>query len=151
MWEQGSRQFLAVQPYGANARIHEITSCLEELVESGCTRLTLDLAGVTFTCDPVTGAPGRWMVEASWGLGEAVVAGVVTPDHIIRTKNRPLVVPAPEAGKLDEFAGAVRAAGARSSPGHRNETRRSSGRVTHSTFSPGCRTRVGTARCGTCT
>ena len=36
--------------------------------------------------------------------------GVVTPDHIIRTKNRPLVVPAPEAGKLDDFAGAVRQA-----------------------------------------
>ena len=30
--------------------------------------------------------------------------GVVTPDHIIRTKNRPLVVPPPEAGKLDDFA-----------------------------------------------
>ena len=29
--------------------------------------------------------------------------GVVTPDHIIRTKNMPLVVPAPEAGKLDDF------------------------------------------------
>jgi len=36
--------------------------------------------------------------------------GVVTPDHIIRTKNKPLVVPAPEAGKLDDFAGAVKAA-----------------------------------------
>ena len=36
--------------------------------------------------------------------------GVVTPDHIIRTKNRPLLVPPPEAGKLDDFAGAVRAA-----------------------------------------
>ena len=35
--------------------------------------------------------------------------GVVTPDHIIRTKNKPLVVPPPEAGKLDEFAqGAAR-------------------------------------------
>ncbi|HSD91428.1 MAG TPA: bifunctional aldolase/short-chain dehydrogenase [Methyloceanibacter sp.] len=33
--------------------------------------------------------------------------GVVTPDHIIRTKNRPLVVPQPEAGKLDDFARAV--------------------------------------------
>lgn len=40
-----------------------------------------DVAGVLFTCDPVTRAPGRWTVEASWGLGEAVVAGVVTPDH----------------------------------------------------------------------
>jgi NAD(P)-dependent dehydrogenase (short-subunit alcohol dehydrogenase family) len=36
--------------------------------------------------------------------------GVVTPDHIIRTKNFPLLVPAPEAGKLDDFARAVRAA-----------------------------------------
>jgi NAD(P)-dependent dehydrogenase (short-subunit alcohol dehydrogenase family) len=27
----------------------------------------------------------------------------VTPDHAIRTKNLPLVVPAPEAGKLDDF------------------------------------------------
>ena len=36
--------------------------------------------------------------------------GVVTPDHIIRTKNKPLVVPAPEAGKLDTFGGAVKAA-----------------------------------------
>src|SRR6202012_2354684 len=30
--------------------------------------------------------------------------GVVTPDHTIRTKNWPMVVPAPEAGKLDEWA-----------------------------------------------
>jgi rhamnose utilization protein RhaD (predicted bifunctional aldolase and dehydrogenase)/NAD(P)-dependent dehydrogenase (short-subunit alcohol dehydrogenase family) len=39
--------------------------------------------------------------------------GVVTPDHIIRTKNRPLVVSPAEAGKLDEFAAAVHAAVAR--------------------------------------
>ncbi|MGI8724958.1 MAG: bifunctional aldolase/short-chain dehydrogenase [Methyloceanibacter sp.] len=36
--------------------------------------------------------------------------GVVTPDHIIRTKNTPLVLPPPEAGKLDEFADRVREA-----------------------------------------
>ncbi|MEM7193135.1 MAG: bifunctional aldolase/short-chain dehydrogenase, partial [Pseudomonadota bacterium] len=36
--------------------------------------------------------------------------GVVTPDHIIRTQNKPLVVPAPEKGKLDTFADAVQAA-----------------------------------------
>lgn len=29
--------------------------------------------------------------------------GVVTPDHIIRTKNTPLVLSAPEAGKLEDF------------------------------------------------
>ncbi len=36
--------------------------------------------------------------------------GVVTPDHIIRTKNRPLVVPPPQSGKLEDFAAAVREA-----------------------------------------
>ena len=36
--------------------------------------------------------------------------GVVTPDHIIRTKNFPLLVPPPEAGRLEDFAQAVRAA-----------------------------------------
>ena len=29
--------------------------------------------------------------------------GVVTPDHTIRTKNWPVIVPAPQAGKLDEW------------------------------------------------
>jgi len=30
--------------------------------------------------------------------------GVVTPDHTIRTKNWPVIVPAPQAGKLEEWA-----------------------------------------------
>ena len=34
-------------------------------------------------------------------------AGVVTPDHTIRTKNWPLVVPAPHAGGLDDWKAAV--------------------------------------------
>lgn len=38
-----------------------------------------DVAGVLFTRHPVTGADER-VIEASWGLGEAVVAGLVTPD-----------------------------------------------------------------------
>ncbi|HEX5508204.1 MAG TPA: bifunctional aldolase/short-chain dehydrogenase [Pseudolabrys sp.] len=34
--------------------------------------------------------------------------GVITPDHTIRTKNWPLIVPPPEAGNLDDFRKAVR-------------------------------------------
>ncbi|HVH79939.1 MAG TPA: bifunctional aldolase/short-chain dehydrogenase, partial [Stellaceae bacterium] len=37
-------------------------------------------------------------------------AGVATPDHTIRTKNYPLIVPAPDAGRLDDFAAGTRAA-----------------------------------------
>ncbi len=43
-------------------------------------------------------------------LGAYSQRGVVTPDHIIRTKNRPLVVPPPEADRLGDFADAVREA-----------------------------------------
>ncbi len=39
-----------------------------------------DTAGVMFTRNPVTGGDER-VIEASWGLGEAVVAGIVIPDH----------------------------------------------------------------------
>jgi pyruvate,water dikinase len=39
-----------------------------------------EAAGVMFTKNPVTGADER-VIEASWGLGEAVVAGLVIPDH----------------------------------------------------------------------
>ncbi len=38
------------------------------------------------------------------------MAGVATPDHAIRTKNQPLLVPPPEPGQLDEFAAASRQA-----------------------------------------
>jgi pyruvate,water dikinase len=42
--------------------------------------VTPDSAGVMFTRNPITGADER-VIEASWGLGEAVVAGRVIPDH----------------------------------------------------------------------
>jgi pyruvate,water dikinase len=37
-------------------------------------------AGVLFTRDPVSGADER-LIEAAWGLGEAVVSGLVVPDR----------------------------------------------------------------------
>ena len=39
-----------------------------------------EVAGVLFTRNPVSGAAER-VIEASWGLGEAVVAGLVVPDR----------------------------------------------------------------------
>jgi rhamnose utilization protein RhaD (predicted bifunctional aldolase and dehydrogenase)/NAD(P)-dependent dehydrogenase (short-subunit alcohol dehydrogenase family) len=43
-------------------------------------------------------------------LGRYGRAGVATPDHTIRTKNYPLLVPAAEAGRMDEFRRAVQEA-----------------------------------------
>jgi pyruvate,water dikinase len=39
-------------------------------------------AGVAFSIHPVTGNRSRMVVEGSWGWGEAVVQGLVTPDHV---------------------------------------------------------------------
>lgn len=39
-----------------------------------------DTAGILFTLDPMTGSRDHVLINASWGLGEAVVGGQVTPD-----------------------------------------------------------------------
>ena len=47
-----------------------------------------DVAGVMFTANPVTGARDETIVEASAGLGEALVSGLVTPDHFVLRNTR---------------------------------------------------------------
>ena len=43
-------------------------------------------AGVMFTVDPATGAADRVVIEGSFGLGEAVVSGRVSPDRYVVDK-----------------------------------------------------------------
>jgi pyruvate,water dikinase len=42
-----------------------------------------DAAGVLFTVNPVTGGRDQVVINANWGLGEAVVGGQVTPDIVV--------------------------------------------------------------------
>ncbi|MFQ6005056.1 MAG: bifunctional aldolase/short-chain dehydrogenase [Woeseia sp.] len=51
-------------------------------------------------------------------LSDYGTRGVVTPDHIIRTKNKPLIVPAPDAQHFDEFTAAVADAATRFRQGY---------------------------------
>lgn len=44
------------------------------------------IAGVMFTCNPVSGDPSMIAINASWGLGQAVVGGEVTPDDLLVSK-----------------------------------------------------------------
>jgi len=41
-----------------------------------------EAAGILFTANPVTGRRDQAMISAAWGLGEAVVGGLVTPDAL---------------------------------------------------------------------
>lgn len=43
-------------------------------------------AGVLFTLHPVTGASDQVMINATWGLGEALVSGRVNPDSVLADK-----------------------------------------------------------------
>ncbi|HXX24543.1 MAG TPA: PEP/pyruvate-binding domain-containing protein [Terriglobia bacterium] len=45
-----------------------------------------DVAGILFTANPLTGARDHMMINAAWGLGEAIVGGQVTPDTIVVAK-----------------------------------------------------------------
>ena len=45
-------------------------------------------SGVLFTADPVTGRSDRLIIEACFGMGEALVSGKVTPDRFLLSKRR---------------------------------------------------------------
>jgi pyruvate,water dikinase len=42
-----------------------------------------EVAGVLFTADPMTGRRHQAVIDASFGLGESVVSGLVNPDHFL--------------------------------------------------------------------
>jgi pyruvate,water dikinase len=43
-------------------------------------------SGVMFTLNPANGDPSKISIESSWGFGEAIVGGLVTPDSFIVDK-----------------------------------------------------------------
>jgi len=44
-------------------------------------------SGVVFSANPITGSRDEVMINASWGLGESVVSGSVTPDTLVLRKS----------------------------------------------------------------
>ena len=60
---------------GFEDRSVNIAVVVQELINA-------DKAGVLFTSHPVTGEP-ETIVEASWGLGESIVSGRVSPDKYV--------------------------------------------------------------------
>jgi pyruvate,water dikinase len=49
-------------------------------------------SGVMFTANPITNDTNQLMINASWGLGEAIVSGTVTPDEYILDKTNKKVI-----------------------------------------------------------
>jgi phosphoenolpyruvate synthase/pyruvate phosphate dikinase len=45
-----------------------------------------DVSAVVFSANPITGNRGEIVINASWGLGESIVGGAVTPDTFVVRK-----------------------------------------------------------------
>jgi pyruvate,water dikinase len=58
---------------------------VQELVQS-------DVSGVLFTANPLTGLLSESVIEATFGLGEALVSGQVEPDHFVVNTHRGEIV-----------------------------------------------------------
>ena len=53
---------------------------IQKMIES-------EISGVAFTVHPVTKDKNQMIIEAGWGLGEAIVSGSITPDSYVVDKN----------------------------------------------------------------
>jgi len=64
--------------YRARQNVEQNTVKLAVVVQK---MVPAEIAGVMFTANPVSGARDELLIDANPGLGEAVVSGMVTPDH----------------------------------------------------------------------
>ncbi|HEY7396762.1 MAG TPA: PEP/pyruvate-binding domain-containing protein [Gaiellaceae bacterium] len=81
---------------GATVRAPAMGVAVQRMVDA-------EVAGVLFTCNPVSGDPSVVAIDASWGLGVAVVGGEVTPDEYLVSKVTGEVVRSTVNAKLVEY------------------------------------------------
>lgn len=74
LWTEHAFQYRRAR--GFDHRSVAMAVVVQHLVEA-------DFAGVIFTADPVSGRTDRVIVEACYGLGEALVSGKISPDRLI--------------------------------------------------------------------
>jgi pyruvate,water dikinase len=74
LWTDRAVTYRAVQGIGPSAV--SLAVVVQRMVDAA-------VAGVLFTANPVTGRRHEAVIDASPGLGEAVVSGAVNPDHFV--------------------------------------------------------------------
>ena len=108
-----------VAPLAAVAPILRGACSLKDLeVEGAWRRLVLEFRSNQAILDFVNGAD----------VARYSQAGVVTPDHTIRTKNWPLLVPPPVDGKIEDFKKAAQAAAQKFMANYKNYFARNNAR-----------------------
>lgn len=69
--------------YKGEMRFEEVTPTIAVVVQR---QVASDVAGVAFSINPLTNDFDETLINASWGLGEALVSGDVTPDSVVVDK-----------------------------------------------------------------
>jgi pyruvate,water dikinase len=65
---------------GLSVKRTQLAVLVQELVAS-------DVSAVVFSANPITGNRDQVMINASWGFGESIVSGTVTPDTFVVRKS----------------------------------------------------------------
>jgi len=74
LWTDRATQYRS--SLGIAARLVRLVVVVQRMVEA-------EVAGVLFTANPLTGKRREAVIDASPGLGEAVVSGATNPDHFV--------------------------------------------------------------------
>jgi phosphohistidine swiveling domain-containing protein len=99
-------------PYRLHQKVEQATVKLAVVVQR---MVPADAAGVMFTANPLSGARDKLLIDANPGLGEAVVGGLVTPDHLVvdkrsfhiqerRPGRREIIVRSKSGGGIEQIA-----------------------------------------------
>jgi pyruvate,water dikinase len=110
--------------YRAHQNVDQVSIKLAVVVQK---MVPVDVAGVMFTANPVSGARDELVIDASPGLGEAVVSGLVTPDHFVVNKR---------GSRIKEFRVGRREVIIRSKAGGGTEQATSTDKHTEAALSP---------------
>ncbi len=78
LWSERAVRYRALKGVGVNGDAMAVV--VMGLVPS-------ETSGIAFTAHPVTGERDRVVINSSWGLGEAIVSGRVTPDSFVVHKS----------------------------------------------------------------
>lgn len=78
LWEPRAVQYRALK--GVDHRREAMGVVVMQTIAS-------HVSGVAFSKNPVTGDDDEVVINASWGLGEAIVSGLVTPDSYVAAKD----------------------------------------------------------------
>ena len=82
LWEPRAAHYRAIKGFDHSAEA--MATVVMQTVRSA-------VSGVAFTLNPVTGARDEVLINASWGLGEAIVSGMVTPDNYVARKDGTII------------------------------------------------------------